>query len=480
MAGRGRWPEVHKTQKLRLLREVKMRIMKLAGVALLLISAPALGQTLVAFELEMGGDNQDARCPEDVGGSYDFFLLGDTANGQQLSLGQPVTWGVRVSASGDYEVPGSPGTYVGTPGVANFVFNLELHQGTAAGPLVTTATFESSTQNGVGGCDAASAAFAYTMDANGWGPARAIDPFYGGPYGGVRMDVNTYPTNPGDGTLLGMGAGYSRWVRSGGFPEYSIAGVGRTEVPCDPTYGCVGVGPVCEGQISGLGLGTYTLVVTAGAGVNVLRSGGVQDVDLSVSQNSFAIAADSTQDDEITFEIVDLPDCDAVVTSVATVKTHANGPWAITDNAAPWLVTESRTTFDEPPLQIVITFSSDVGSLQGAVGGGGLTVDNQTLSGDGLTLTLDVSGAANFNSYTIDLSAALPDCPAGSEVIVVRQCEGNTNSDNTTNNTDKSQVAAANGVLADGNTAFMDVNLDGIVSNTDKAATAALNGSSCP
>ena len=169
------------------------------------------------------------------------------------------------------------------------------------------------------------------------------------------------------------------------------------------------------------------------------------------------------------------------IASVASIKEHANGFWAITDNAAPWLVTESRTTFNDPPQQIVITFDNPAPDLAGTVTAtGGLSIDGQALSGDGLTLTLDVSGAANFNSYTIDLSAALPDCPAGSEAIILRQCQCNTNRDNVISGTDKAQVAASNGVLADGNTAFMDVNLDGNINNTDKSAVAALNGTACP
>jgi hypothetical protein len=187
--------------------------------------------------------------------------------------------------------------------------------------------------------------------------------------------------------------------------------------------------------------------------------------------------------------------CDAVVTSVASVKAHGGGVGPLPvfydpDVAGEWLVTESRDV--AAAQQIVITFSTSVGpdgSLAGVSASGGMSVDTATLSDGGLTLTLDVSGAADGNAYTIDLSAALPDCPAGSETIVVRQCYGNTSGDNTINNIDKSQVAGKNGTAADASTcgdlgdepcAFLDVSLDGTVNNIDKSAVAGLNGTACP
>ena len=501
-----------------------MNSIKLAVVVALLAGSTALGQSVVSYELNLGGDNGVARWEDPTGPPFENprYVAGSPADTTAVDAGTVLTWDAVITVTGTHEIDATPMWL--TNGVANLVFSLELHHyvdGPGCTDLVTatTVTFLSTmndgdSDGGVRTDPLEMAAFTHIYNVNGAGPEAGAGPGRiwdlvtgGGPHlsraqfpststhSGGRMVGEAHQLAGGiaaattaDNVLSGMGAGYTAFA-----PFVETAGVGIAP-PSDVGASCLrGLSdvavPIAEGQIdtTGLAAGKYCLVLVPG-NTNILR--GDFNCQFAPPDNPFGMPANSVLGDDIVFEINPGEECDAVVDSVATWKTHANGPWPVDGvhldlvggDAIPdtWLVTESRTTFNDPPLQIVITFSSDVGSLAGAVGGGGLTVDTQTLSGDGLTLTLDVSGAANFNSYTIDLSAALPDCPAGSELIIVRQCEGNTNGDNTTSGTDKAQVAAANGTVTDAASAFMDVQLDGTVTGTDKANVGALNGNPCP
>jgi hypothetical protein len=287
-----------------------------ASLVLIMAAGTAVAATQVGFELGVGGSNAGSRCP--AGGAYYFFdatneVTDDTAT---FPVGSTVTWSLYIDVSGFHTVNS---VNYNTPGAANIVFDVALHDGaTTAGPLVGTANYHSTVMDGNGGCALASASFAYGM--NGWnaGPARIIDKLQGPPHGGPNMNVYLYPTNPGDGTLLGMGAGYASWDRSS-YTTQSTAGVGRTSAPCDPNaaIGCLGRGPIAEGQISGLAVGTYTLEVIPGAGINVLRG----DKNLGVQQDSFAIAADNTAPDTITFQIIDAA---CTITKWASIRDHDN------------------------------------------------------------------------------------------------------------------------------------------------------------
>ncbi len=253
----------------------------------------AIGASTVTFELGLGGSVNAARCPEI--GPRAYFTGHDPSDGQVFREGTAVTWSVKVAATGTHST--TAGEYP-VRGVANFVFDLEVHSGGAEGPLQAV-TFQSVVNDGAGGCPTTAAAFAYSMGLFDAGPARVIDPQTGLLLGGPALAYHTYPTDKHDGRLLGMGAGYRSWVRTGAMGS-SVAGLGQvTGEPGDPTYGTLGTGPVCEGQISGLPRGTYVLKLRPCKGNNVLRG----DKDLSVSQGAFAVKADQVIGDEIVFTV---------------------------------------------------------------------------------------------------------------------------------------------------------------------------------
>jgi len=228
--------------------EVKMTTVKLATLMLVLAAGPALGQSVVSFELELGGDNHGAHC---ASGGNILFTAGSPSEGQVLALGSTITWDARVLASGVQQSGNGAGHAV--KGVANFVFDLELYKDSIAPEnLATDAVFESSTNDGDDGCVTAAAAFAFSMNAFSLGPGRVIDPLQGTLpkfSGGPNMDVYTYPNAAWQpGILLGMGAGYSKWNRTGGGALFTTAGVGQPPGPGDPTAGTWAPGRSARGR----------------------------------------------------------------------------------------------------------------------------------------------------------------------------------------------------------------------------------------
>lgn len=287
--------------------QVRMHRTGFAGLVALCCAAQAGAATNVAYTLEVGGDNHAAAYHA---GSKQFFTPGSTADGQIFGSGGLVTWGVRIALTGTHAGVTIPGNQYAPNGVANFVFDLELHSGSVGGPLVTTAQFQSTIMNGTAPDNlTASAAFALAFNVNTLGPGRVVDTLLNGGAlcGGVdnsldKLKSATYPTNEVQtlGKLVGMGAGYNAWKACCGTAQ-TTPGIGLNGV-LPNAGGLSGLGTntvVCEGQIGNLTLGTYVLKITPAAGNNVLRG----DVNLATDQNSFAVAADTTTGDTITFTI---------------------------------------------------------------------------------------------------------------------------------------------------------------------------------
>ncbi len=472
-----------------------MRSFKVASVVLILVAGQALAQSVVSFELELGGDNHGARCVED-GGSEVFFTPGSPDDGQGLSQTEPITWDVRITANGVQQQGNGAGYAV--RGVANFVVTLGLYKDSVdPANLVADVDFYSTVQDGNGGCELAGSAFAFSIDGNGWGPERVIDLFARSPYGGANMDVWTYPTGPPPGppptwqygetgTLLGMGAGYSQWDRGGG-SAHTVAGVGQVAPdPGDPTYGPLGTGPICEGQIaSGLPLGTYILDLVPGAGINVLRG----DLDLTMGQNAFAVGADEKHGDQITFIIIEGGACE--ITRWASTRHHVGtgGGWydieldaAATGNA---VTIESRQGGIQ---NVIVDFDNDVTLyyVAGVVaekltgGGGSIPATAENLTGNGTRLEIEFAGGLpDAGRYKIDLAANIS-CLTGDTDCEMGVLAGDTNNDRHADLIDMAQVKNMNGELASQNPRF-DVNLDaGTINLIDMALVKSLNGAWLP
>jgi hypothetical protein len=396
-----------------------MRTLLLASAVMMLVVGRAMGANSVQMRLEVNGKNNGASCDNRIA-----FTPGSEADGQFVTAaGGDVTWGVRLYASGDY----LDGSTKPIHGVANFVFDLELYRGTyPGGTLATDAVFHSTVNEKPDCADdrekiieptgsmMTAAAFAYAFNLGGNGPGRVFDywqaiPAEGRKGGGPRMNVHCYPkAPPSSGKLFGMGAGYSSWNRTDA-DLFTTAGVGMVgAAPIgDPACGGLGHGPVCEGQISGLTPGTYTLRLIPGGGINHAGEGVNVLNDLSKA-NRFARAADTAnQEDTITF-IVPLRCPPPPTLAWFSMKTCANVELSIQlDQDALSRTTECRK---DGVQKVVVRFREAVSAIyrpgQVQVTGGTLAVGpgGDSLSPDGLYLTIPLTGSADGFCYKIDIS----------------------------------------------------------------------------
>jgi len=277
------------------------------------------GASRVAYTLELGGNNHSV---EWLAGTRVPYTRGSAADGQSFYQGHLLNYAVVLEASGNHEQTGHPSNGLPIWGAANIVFDLKLT--TEAGAAVPDALFKS-TINETLTPEPAVAAFALSFGYYQTG--RLIDR---NTYGGPRLEpIFTYPTQPpASGELIGMGAGYKEWIRSVG-ETMTEPGVGMVTMP----NGMAGLGvvPIAEGQvdISLLPVGTYKLQVTPGSGNNVLRG------DVNLYQNpaaAFAVAANETAGDTITFTVTDEPPPEPCtpgivgVTSCTTTATSTGTP----------------------------------------------------------------------------------------------------------------------------------------------------------
>ncbi len=475
---------------MRFFREVHMEIVKLASVASVMIAGQAFAASNVTFTLGLNADNKAAN--NKVANPPATPYLGITGDNQADAQpgcknlnGGLLTWTVSLTASGVQQNGAGAGSAI--KGVANWVFDLELHQGTENGPLVTTADFVSTLHDGGANCGPsadicpaclAGAAFAFNYSVLGFAEnsARVVDQLqadgcFGGsqplPNGGPNMSVYLFPTvPPASGKILGMGAGYSEWHRAS-FPSYTKEGVG---IPTGS--GGLGTGPVAEGQIdiSGLADGTYVLKVIPGAGVNVLRG----DINLNNNANAFATAADGTTGDTISFVVQSCTQGTPVaLTSAKSRKTH--GGSGTHDIDLPLAGTPGIENRSGGPTKIVLGFD---GSVQ-AAGGGTITCANISLasgsctgvSGSGTnTLIVDITGSTPTACQSVTLSA-IENTNGGSftgpATAKARYIFGDANADATVNIVDLNDVKTVLFTAVNAGNFRRDVNADGVLNIVD-------------
>lgn len=469
-----------------------MGIVKLAGVASALIAGPVLAASNVTFTLGLGADNKAANNKVANPPGTPFLAITDNDTSENQIVGNQdngglMTWTVSLSASGVQSAGAGAGSTI--KGVANWVFDLELHQGTEAGPLVTTVDFVSTLHDGGSNCGPsadlcpaclAGAAFAFNYNVLGqaMNSARIVDQLLAGdcvggsqplPDGGPNMSVYLFPTvPPASGKILGMGAGYSEWHRTS-FPSYTKDGVG---IPTGS--GGLGTGPVAEGQIdiSGLAPGTYVLKVIPGAGVNVLRG----DINLNQNANAFATAADSTTGDTITFEVINGTTgggTDVALVSAKSRKVH--GGSGTHDIDLPLTGTIGIESRSNGPTKVVLGFDAAVQ----ATGGGAITCANvalasgtcSTVSGSGTNeLIVDLTGSTPAACQTLTLNN-IENIDGGSFIgpnnVKVRSIFGDANADATVNIVDLNDVKSVLFAPVTGGNFRRDVNADGVLNIVD-------------
>lgn len=257
---------------------------------------PGPAESRIDLILELGGSNHSGESPVPP------FTPGSGANGQSFTVGTKITWDARVAVSGKHYDPGKPGHGFAPNGLAGVCFNLELHQGTAGGPLVE---FPAGSAGSRGWYSSAvtgeNAAFArsFNIGGNGQLAGRVFDPLSaGGPNLAFTMDPTALgrpeaATTP-SGVLAGLTTALNEYVVGVTAPGVGVSG------PTGLTGGgCPGLGilPLFEGQMNttGLGAGTYVLVLVPRGGI-ILRG------DFNCQTESparFAIEANDVLGDQI-------------------------------------------------------------------------------------------------------------------------------------------------------------------------------------
>lgn len=279
-----------------------------AAILAAFLTGPVLGASKISYIATLDGDNHAADWKA---GTRMLYSGANEADGQYFKKTLPIPYAIKLKAEGVHSQPGHLADGDEIYGAANVVYNLAIYKDSVSpANLATGATFYSSINNGQNGDPQANAAFAVSYYVNGLGglKGRLIDQAL---YGGPRMEpIFTYPTAQ-PGKLIGQGAGYKEWNKTGNSTVATYAGVGMVTMPGGiPGLGIV---PIGEGQIdmSNLADGTYILEVTPGAGNNVLR--GDFNMNASTNRPAFAVAANETVTDTIQFTIGEHDRCIGIV-----------------------------------------------------------------------------------------------------------------------------------------------------------------------
>lgn len=457
-------------------------------IAVFGVASTAWGASQVTYTLGLGGENHAADIKA---GNYQFFNPGIATDNETFVLGADLTWDVTIAASGVQDSGSGVGYEI--QGVANFVFDLELHQDTADGPIVNQEVFFSSIHDGAESClpsngvlpdglcppCLAGAGFAFSYDVWTRGPGRVIDKaapsdltcsgYPDIPQGGPNMSTWLFPTvEPGK--LIGMGAGYDHWDADGGGNNRTIYGVGKN----------LGIVPVCEGQIdtTALPAGTYVLKVIPRSGNNVLRGPESYVIE---DQDAFAVSAENVTGDTITF-VLDEPQPPALVSAQssriiipfgaqldielmlavaeATSEPRVGGPmWLELDFSQSVFATDGSLDIGDE-----VTLSPSVSATTSWLNNNTtIRVDFSSTITDQTCLAVTLSGLENEHGLTLD----------GDNDLHLRVLAGDADSSGVVNIRDLSTVKAQLGKTVTNDNANADVNMDESINTYDFDAVEA-------
>ncbi len=461
------------------------RSFKIAAVVALLVAAPSWAASEMTYTLELGGNNNVGDWDNGEYTPYDRAPNGDD-DGQVYSAGDIVSWAALVRVTGTHEDPGGLGDGLLPGGAANMVFDLELREGTAAGPLAaigaatldangqpTSAGWYSSINDGAcrgircviqGGASPllnAAYAIAFNVNGNGASGGRLFDtPASGGPF----VDFFHYPSADGrpaaadvdPGYLVGMGAGYKEFKPSGGGGQ-NVGGVGLLA----NSDQCIALGeqPVFEGQLDTRGLnGIYVLVLRASVGNNVLPGHDPFDNPICTfgPTGRFAMAPNGVVEDTISFEVSG-PSCqDPVLQTAQSVRTHGGtGTFGVD------LLSGNRVEPRSGAVKIEAVYDIDV-TVSGATASSGTPV----ASASGNKITVDVTGATPNAPLVVSFNAEDGECSTATS-LCVRLLQGDVNDDGTANVLDLVQIRNALNTVPNAGNFSRDVNADGAINVLD-------------
>ncbi len=322
-----------------------MKSVKVAAMVALLAGTVALGQSVITFQVEVGGINNAAGW--EAGGTPLFTSGVTDGSGLTVDNGSDLTWAVRATVSGTHQNPGGAGDALAPIGAANLVFDVVVKKDgvpVAFGAAPMTCATGTPGDGSATVCAPTDAGFYSTINdgdadgsridalANGSfamslaGGKRVIDPVPTAP----NMDYGWYPTamNRGGipltggtpattttatgGELLGFGAGYKNYD----FGVTYLAGVGMSGPLGYYGTGECGNGfgtdlPLFEGQINTAGLaeGAYTIEVVPSATGNNILHGSIDcytqtfGSDGVVNYGSFAVQANQVVGTSTTFNV---------------------------------------------------------------------------------------------------------------------------------------------------------------------------------
>ena len=450
----------------------------LAGVLVALIGGQGFAASQIGYTLELGGNNSAALWHAGSRPCFSWSASasgavkncttansGGAADGQYFNKGEPITWAVRLTAAGNHSQPGHDSDGNPIYGAANVVFDLALCLADGQTPAAD-AEFYSSINNATTGTDpfgmpkittAAAFTLYYKTRGGATPPARVVDTRLNG---GARMggpcsqnlggapcparDPITYPTYDAENAkLIGMGAGYKEWIRTGGDTVKTEPGVGMTTLP--NALPGLGQGPVAEGQIdtSNMALGTYILKVTPGNGNNVLWSKlPAHDPSASQDHAAFAVAVnDPGVADTITFILCENCVGVPVVTEWRSVRTHTapvgsapgacgNPPVELAIVLDPTATTNATVETRVGGIQkIQVDFDGPIGGVIGTIQAvsGAVTRDatSTNLINGNQTLEINWSGGLPDQfCWTIDLAGHIVGGVAGDTDVMVRALAG--------------------------------------------------------
>ncbi|GMU22475.1 MAG: hypothetical protein AMXMBFR13_25610 [Phycisphaerae bacterium] len=433
----------------------------------------AWAQTVVDHLLALGGDNHADQIIFDPP-YYPAFTPGSELDGQQFTEGDIITWDVRVLVSGIHVVgPGELGDGLPPNGAAGLSFDLELHAGTADGPLAEMGAGSASSEGWFSTVfSTRNAAFCSSFDIGAAGSmgGHVYDrPVYGGP--GLRMPG--YPSargRPADaltplGKLESMAIVGLLW---GGETDY-VPGVG---VPLGGLGGCaggLGVVPLFEGQINTTGMepGTYVLkVVPRRANLYHGAFNGAGAVPFNQ-----IIRANETRGDTITFEL--LSDPPPVLTGAVSRLTHGAATVFDIDLPLDPAATAGVECRHGGPSEIALTFSEPIAATDGTPDATEVSISDGTLDMvtiDGSELLITMTGVPDQSCLVITLSG-IADLRghglSGDSNVHVRVLEGDVNADGVVASGDITQVKSHSGQLADSGNFRCDLNWDGVIGSAD-------------